>query len=140
MIYLQFVIYCDIIAVIDSFSPQVITMKIEKQLTDETVLTEIGSRIARQRVDLGLTQAQAAEQAGIAKRTLERLEAGGSTEALSMIRVLRALDLMEGLDGMLPEPVPRPMELLKLKGKERKRASSPKTVQAAKNWRWGDEK
>jgi hypothetical protein len=47
---------------------------------------------------------------------------------------------MEGLDGMLPEPVPRPMELLKLKGKERKRASSPKTVQAAKNWRWGDEK
>lgn len=115
-------------------------MKIEKQLTDEAVLSEIGSRITRQRVDIGLTQAQAAEQAGIAKRTLERIEAGESTETLSMIRVLRALSLMEGLNGLVPEALPRPMDLLKLKGKERKRASLPRKVQSAKKWRWGDEK
>jgi transcriptional regulator with XRE-family HTH domain len=115
-------------------------MKIEKQLTDETVLSEIGSRLARQRVDLRLTQAKAAEQAGIAKRTLERLEAGGSTETLSMIRVLRALSLMEGLNGLVPESLPRPMDLLKLKGKERKRVSSPRKVPSPKKWRWGDEK
>ncbi len=51
-------------------------MKITGLLTDEAVLAELGARIAGRRVELQLTQAAVAEQAGIAKRTLERMEAG----------------------------------------------------------------
>ena len=50
-------------------------MKIDKQLTPEAVLEELGRRLARRRLDLGMTQADAAEQAGLGKRTVERTEA-----------------------------------------------------------------
>ena len=51
-------------------------MKISQLLADEAILAELGKRITRRRLDLELTQAAVAEQAGIAKRTLERVEAG----------------------------------------------------------------
>ena len=45
-----------------------------------------------------LSQAQLAEQAGISKRTLERLEAGAAATQLSLfLRVLRQLDRLERL-------------------------------------------
>jgi transcriptional regulator with XRE-family HTH domain len=99
-------------------------MKISNLLTDEATLAEIGERITRRRIELQLTQANLAEQAGIAKRTVERIEAGGSTQTVSMIRVFRVLDLMPGLDHLIPETAPQPTDLLKRKGKTRQRASS----------------
>jgi predicted transcriptional regulator len=45
-----------------------------------------------------LSQAQLAEQAGISKRTLERLEAGAAATQLSLfLQVLRQLDRLERL-------------------------------------------
>jgi len=49
--------------------------EITKQATDDSVLAELGGRLARIRLDRNLTQAQLAEQAGVSKRTIERLEA-----------------------------------------------------------------
>jgi hypothetical protein len=50
------------------------------------------------------------------------------------------LDLLQGLDQLIPETGPRPMDLLKLKGKERKRASSSRTGdQSGEAWSWGDD-
>ena len=40
-------------------------MKIDGMLTDEAVLAELGSRIAQRRLELQLTQAMLAEQAGV---------------------------------------------------------------------------
>ncbi len=116
------------------------TMNISNLLTDDAVLTEIGARIAARRVDLQLTQAAAAEQAGIAKRTLERMEAGHSSQLSSLVRVLRVLDALPGLDNLVPETGPRPMDLLKRKGKVRQRASGKRAAKAAgKPWSWDDE-
>ena len=116
-------------------------MKIEKQLTDEAMLAELGGRLARRRLDKPFTQAEVAVQAGLAKRTVERTEAGESIQMASLIRVLRVLDLLHGLDGLVPESGPRPMDLLRLKGKERKRASASRTArQGDKVWSWGDDK
>tara|TARA_R110000822_G_scaffold181982_1_gene321666 strand:+ start:300 stop:653 length:354 start_codon:yes stop_codon:yes gene_type:complete len=115
-------------------------MKISDTLTDDAVLSEIGERIARRRLDLQLTQAAVAEQAGIAKRTLERMEAGHSSQLSSLIRVLRVLEAMPGLESLVPESTPRPMDLLKRKGKQRQRASSPRTRQPpAGPWHWDDD-
>jgi len=115
-------------------------MKISKLLAEEAILTEIGERIARRRLDLELTQAAVAEQAGIAKRTLERVEAGHSAQMSSLIRILRVLDSLPGLGRMLPEAGPGPMDLLKRKGKVRQRASRRRTSnQPEKPWSWGDE-
>ncbi len=117
-------------------------MKISNLLSDEAILVEIGVRIARRRLDLELTQAELAEQAGIAKRTLERIEAGASAQSVSLIRIFRVLDLLPGLDLMLPEVAPSPMALLKHKGKVRKRAPGRRKaggVAEEKPWSWGDD-
>ena len=114
-------------------------MKITGLLTDEAVLAEIGARIARRRVDLQMTQAAAAEQAGIAKRTLERMEAGQTSQLTTLIRVLRVLDAAPGLESLIPETEPSPMDLLKRKGRVRKRASGRGTAKPTdKAWRWDD--
>jgi len=115
-------------------------MKITALLTDDAVLAELGARIAGRRIELQLTQAAVAEQAGIAKRTLERMEAGQTSQLATLIRVLRVLDASSGLDGLIPEAGPRPMDLLKQKGKVRQRASGLRVAEPpAKSWSW-DEK
>ena len=115
-------------------------MKITNQLTDGAILAEIGHRIVRQRLDFQFTQAELAEEAGLSKRTLERIEAGATAQMSSMIRVLRVLELLEGWEELFPATGARPMDLLKLKGKERQRAtSSNRRAGAKKGWSWGDE-
>jgi DNA-binding XRE family transcriptional regulator len=100
----------------------------------------LSARIAGRRIELPLTQATVAEQAGIAKRTLERLEAGQSSQLITLVRVLRVLDAASGLDSLIPEPGPRPMDLLKREGKVRQRASGQRAAKATgKPWSW-DEK
>jgi transcriptional regulator with XRE-family HTH domain len=115
-------------------------MKISNLLADEVILAELGARIAHRRLDLQLTQADVAEQAGVAKRTLERIEAGASAQMSSMIRILRVLALLPGLDRMIPEATPRPMDLLKRKGKERQRASKRRhNDRPDEPWTWGED-
>ena len=115
------------------------TMKISSLLTDDAILAEIGERVSRRRLDLQLTQAKLAEQAGIAKRTVERIEAGASAQMSSMIRLFRVLDLLPGVDHMLPEVKTRPMDMLKRKGKQRRRASSSRISEnPGKPWSWDE--
>lgn len=115
-------------------------MKITGTLTDDAVLTELGARIAGRRVDLQLTQAAVAEQAGIAKRTLERMEAGQTAQLDTLVRVLRVLGAASRLDSLIPESEPRPMDLLKRKGKVRQRASGRRATKATgkQPWRWDE--
>jgi len=116
-------------------------MLIAKSQSDEAVLSEVGARMARRRLDFRLTQADLAEQAGVSKRTVERIEAGASAQSSSMIRIFRVLDLIQTLDSMIPEPGPSPMDLLKLKGKVRQRASSKVSEhQPDSDWSWDDKK
>jgi transcriptional regulator with XRE-family HTH domain len=117
-------------------------MNISNLLADETILTEIGARIALRRLERQLTQAQLAEQAGVAKRTVERIEAGASAQMSSLIRLFRVLELLPGLDLLLPQNQPSPMALLKNKGKMRQRASGSRQtegVEEPKPWSWADE-
>jgi len=115
-------------------------MKISPLLTDDAVLAELGERMARRRIDLQLTQADVAEQAGIAKRTVERIESGASAQMSSITRILRVLELLPGLDAMIPEAVARPMDLLQRKGKARQRASSrSRAHRPEQSWSWDDD-
>ena len=94
-------------------------MKIEKQTAPESALTELGVRMARRRIELGMTQAKAADQAGVGKRTVERIEAGADTQLSTLIRLLSVLDLAEHLDRLVPAGRVSPMEMLKRKGQSK---------------------
>lgn len=116
-------------------------MKITNELTDAALLQEIGARLARTRLERNLTQAQLAAEAGISKRTLERIESGAVAAQLSaFLRVCRALGLLERLEALIPEPTLSPIEQLKLRGRVRRRASTPRSgaVEETKPWTWGE--
>ncbi|MCP4286234.1 MAG: hypothetical protein GY792_17600 [Gammaproteobacteria bacterium] len=56
-------------------------------------------------------------------------------------RIFRVLDLLPGLERLVPEAGPIPMELLKQKGKVRQRASSRRRLEPpAEAWLWDDDK
>lgn len=71
---------------------------------------------------MAATQAALAFEAGVSKRTLERIEAGESVQFVSLVRVLRALRLVENLETLAPAGGPTPMELLRMQGRQRRRA------------------
>ncbi len=126
-------------------------MKIVSELTDATIAQILGERIERYRIEAGLTQAELAEQAGIGKRTLERVEGGRGGELVTLVRILRALKALEGFDRLLPELPPSPIEQLTLRGKQRQRVARPRGRRPArehphaagadapaKPWSWGE--
>lgn len=118
-------------------------MRTSSQLTDEAVLTELGRRLARTRLERNLTQAELGDEAGVGLATVQRLEGGQPAKLTSLIRVLRVLGLLEALELLVPEPTPSPIERLKLQGKQRQRAAHPRSADEpttdAKPWAWGDE-
>lgn len=115
-------------------------MKISQQHTDEGILRELGERLAGARLAMNLTQAALAEQAGLSKRTVERLESGEVAARLSaFLRVCRVLGLLDRLDALLPEAQASPMQQLRMKGRQRKRASGGSVPPAGRRpWTWGD--
>lgn len=106
-------------------------MKVYEFGSDDVIVSELGTRVARRRISQDLTQQALADEAGIAKRTLERIESGqGDARISAYIRIFRALDLLDRLELLLPEGEPSPMELLisarstSAKSKTRTRVSS----------------
>lgn len=115
-------------------------MRIESGNSDRAVLKEIGHRLARTRLERNLSQEQLATESGVSKATIERLEAGAPVKSTSLIRVLRSLGRLDSLDRLLPEPLPSPVERLRLQGRRRQRAGIPHEDGGEPGpWRWGDE-
>ena len=92
-------------------------------MNDKAVLAEMGRRVQIHRLNLNLTQAATAEMAGVSRRALQKLENGEACTLSTLIRILRALGKLDTLAAFLPEPGPSPLQLAKLKGRARKRAS-----------------
>jgi DNA-binding XRE family transcriptional regulator len=112
----------------------------DSYVSDSVLLTELGRGLADRRIRMGLTQAELAKQAGIGKRTLERIEAGNSCQTSALIRILRILKLQGELMRIIPPSGPSPMDLLRLKGRKPRRASSKtRPTRPRKKWAWGDE-
>lgn len=115
-------------------------MKFLQHNSDDATLEELGNRIARYRLNRNLTQEALAEEAGISKRTVHRIEHGQSTQASNLIRILRALGLLENMEALVPEPALSPIQQVRQHGKRRKRASSRAGRGEKKTlWSWGDE-
>jgi len=109
---------------------------------DEAILLELGARLSRRRLELNLTQVEVSKAAGVSKRTVERIESGHSTQLNHFLRISRALGLLDRLDLLLPESAPTPMDLLRFRGRERKRASGMRegaTPPSSPTWRWGED-
>lgn len=115
-------------------------MIFSENISDNAALEELGARIARYRLNRNWTQDALAKEAGVSKRTINRIEHGHSTQAANLIRILRALGLLENLEALIPEPAISPIQQVKMHGKKRKRASSrPDKSEPKTPWSWEDE-
>lgn len=119
-------------------------MPFSSTLTDEAVLAELGQRLAQQRLLRNWQQHELANEAGLSLRTLSRIEAGEPSQTTNLLRVLRALGLLDNLEALVPPPLPSPMQQLQLQGRQRKRASrrsrqAPHTAEPNAAWQWGDD-
>ena len=113
-------------------------MEITDGLSDETLIKELGKRMQALRLARNLTQAQLAKEAGISRRTVERIESGAGSAQLSIfLRICRVLGLIERLELLLPPSEPGPIELLKRKPLHRKRARRAAEPDRTK-WSWGE--
>ena len=115
-------------------------MKFTKQITDEDFLAEVGGRLTQLRLENNLTQSQLANQSGVSKRTLERMESGSvATQLSSFIRICRALNILERFNDLIPEQSESPIQQLKLQKKKRRRASSKASSKRTDpTWEWGE--
>jgi len=92
-------------------------------MTDHDIIQEVGHRLRGYRLQRNLTAEQVATRAGVQLRTLLSAERGANPRLGTLIKILRALDRLDALDAFLPDPGLSPMALLKLKGKQRRRAT-----------------
>ena len=81
--------------------------------TPEELQITLGLRLRRLRLSLNLDQRSTAEKAGISEKALRNLETGRGSTVESLLRVLKALDHLDGLDSLAPEISVDPMALLR---------------------------
>ncbi len=114
-------------------------MIFEAQSSDQAILEELGRRIARHRLNRNLTQEAFADEAGVSRATVARLERGRSTNLSNLVRVLRVLQFVGNLEALIPEPPPSPIQQV-ASGKERRQRASKSTASESEDspWQWGD--
>ena len=106
---------------------------------DEALQEQLGSRLRDLRLNRNESQQELARRAGVGKATLQRLEEGRSGTIVTLLRVLRALDL-DNLDALVPAVERSPLAEARGERQARVRArgrSAPKRPPGG--WRWGDE-
>src|SRR5262252_7681332 len=83
--------------------------------TLEELQSELGRRLQQLRLSRNLDQRTAAAKAGITRSALQNLEAGRGSSVKTLIRTLKALNYLEGIEILAPEPTVNPLAMLKTK-------------------------
>lgn len=86
------------------------------------IAAELGERLKQARLNHDLTQTEVAELSGISRKTVLNAEKG-NVQLENLIAIMAALNLLEQLDLFLPKQDISPIQLAKLQGKKRQRAS-----------------
>ena len=99
-------------------------------MSDKRVLEELGARAKRRRLGLNITQKELGERAGVARKVVQNVEAGSNSSTKGLVRVLRALGDINSLDLIFPGTGASPLELARLKGRQRRHATGQRQKKA----------
>ncbi len=93
------------------------------------VAAQLGERLKQARLNANKTQAELADQAGLSRKAVLNAEKG-KTQLETIVAIMIALNLSQQLDNFLPPIEISPLQLAKLRGKKRQRASKPRNTDA----------
>lgn len=91
--------------------------------SDQTITAAIGARIQALRLKKNISLETVADNAGISRQTLHLLLNQGKGTLVNVIAVLRAVGELERLSSLLEEVRPSPLQIIRMEGKKRQRAS-----------------
>ncbi len=91
-------------------------------LSPAALAEELGQRLKQARLNANITQAELAKQAGVSRTIVMNAEKG-QAQLENFVALLLALGLAEQLNSFLPKPQLSPLQLRKLEGKKRERAT-----------------
>lgn len=92
------------------------------------IAEQLGARLKQARLNADLTQTEVARQAGVSRKTLINAEKG-KVQLDAFVAILLVLKLTDSLDNFLPVPAISPLQLVKLQGKKRQRASGLRKIE-----------
>jgi transcriptional regulator with XRE-family HTH domain len=95
-------------------------------LSDKAIESALGERFKALRLRKNMTQQELADATLLSLNTIKALESG-SGKLSTMIAVLRELGALDQLDSFIPEARVSPMQLAKMQGKVRERASGSRS-------------
>lgn len=91
-------------------------------LSPAALAEELGQRLKQARLNANITQAELAKRAGVSRKIVLSAEKG-QAQLENFAALLLALGLAEQLNNFIPKPQISPIQLQKLQGKKRERAS-----------------
>jgi transcriptional regulator with XRE-family HTH domain len=97
-------------------------------LSDKAIEDELGKRFKALRLRKNVTQKQLAEATMLSLNTIKALESG-SGKLSTVIAVLRELGALDQLDSFIPDDTISPLQLARMQGKPRERASGRRSRQ-----------
>lgn len=106
-----------------------------RELPNDQVRSELGERVRMVRKSRRLNQAQLAELSGLSRPTISTFERGNDVSLDTFLSILRALDLLDALDGAITKPGISPMAELTGSSRGGRVGSDAGTS----TWSWGDE-
>ena len=112
-------------------------MKINSSKSENIILEELGRRIKQYRISMNLTQVDLAERCGVSASTVTRIESGDDTKFSNYIKILSALNLIDNIDMLIPEPQPDFKSIFEEKPKKQRIKSSNKKQDS--KWVWGED-
>ena len=80
--------------------------------TPEELQIALGERVRRLRLARNIDQRTTADKAGISEKALRNLEAGRGSTVETLLRTLKALDSLQGIEMLAPEVTVDPLALL----------------------------
>jgi len=98
-------------------------------MSPAVIAEELGNRLKQARLNADLTQAEVASRTGLNRRTILNAEKG-KVQLENFVAILVALGMADQLNLFLPLQEISPIQLAKLKGKKRQRASRSKNRRA----------
>lgn len=95
------------------------------KMSPVAIAEHLGDRLKQARLNADLTQAELASRTGLSRRTILNAEKG-NVQLKNLVAIFVALDMADHLNLFLPVQEISPLQLAKLKGKKRQRASGSK--------------